>query len=91
MLDTTFLRVQRERLLRRYQEYRRVQSEGLYPPTMLEHKARVVREVIPLALSRIDTGSYGTCIDCGEEIPHKRLELIPAALYCVACATVRGQ
>lgn len=90
MLDKLFLQVQRDRLLRRSQEYWRVQSEGLYPPIMLDHKAVIAREIIPIALSRIETGSYGTCVACGEEIQHRRLELIPAALYCVTCAVKRG-
>lgn len=90
MLDRLFMQVQRDRLLRRSREYWRVQSEGFYPPIVLDHKVLVAREVIPLALSRIETGSYGICSDCGEEIPRRRLELIPAALYCVSCAAKRG-
>lgn len=35
------------------------------------------------ALKRIDDGTYGRCIDCGEPIPEKRLEVIPWAARCV--------
>lgn len=34
------------------------------------------------ALKAMDEGSYGTCKECGEEIPFERLEAIPTTLYC---------
>lgn len=37
------------------------------------------------ALRRIETGSYGDCIDCGVEIPSARLHAAPEALRCIAC------
>ncbi|MFY0312351.1 TraR/DksA family transcriptional regulator [Leisingera sp. D0M16] len=39
------------------------------------------------ALSRMDEGEYGYCEDCGEDIALKRLELDPAALKCISCAS----
>ena len=30
-------------------------------------------------------GSYGTCKDCGREIPAERLEAVPEAVRCVSC------
>jgi len=44
---------------------------------------------IAAALQRIDEGEFGYCINCGEEIPHRRLELDPAAPMCVDCASGR--
>ena len=38
------------------------------------------------AQARVDDGSYGTCVRCGEPIPEARLDARPAALTCVACA-----
>ncbi|HLI88835.1 MAG TPA: TraR/DksA C4-type zinc finger protein [Ktedonobacteraceae bacterium] len=35
------------------------------------------------ALKRIDEGTYGRCIVCGQPIPEKRLEAIPWAARCV--------
>lgn len=35
------------------------------------------------ALKRIEEGTYGRCVDCGEPIPEKRLEAIPWAARCV--------
>ena len=44
---------------------------------------------IDRALERIVEGTYGRCAECGEPISHKRLEVKPSALYCVACKTHR--
>jgi RNA polymerase-binding transcription factor DksA len=35
------------------------------------------------ALRRLDDGTYGTCIVCGQPIPVERLELVPETPYCV--------
>jgi DnaK suppressor protein len=37
------------------------------------------------ALQRIQGGNYGICEGCEKEIPRKRLEVFPAARYCVEC------
>ncbi len=47
----------------------------------LDHAAQ-----IRLALERIDSGTYGRCVDCGEAIAPARLAVFPAATRCVACA-----
>lgn len=39
------------------------------------------------ALERLDQGRYGSCSDCGADIPLARLRLAPTALRCVACET----
>ncbi|GAB3520184.1 TraR/DksA family transcriptional regulator [Arthrobacter monumenti] len=38
---------------------------------------------IDAALKRLDDGSYGYCIACGNPIPPGRLEARPWTLYCV--------
>ena len=38
------------------------------------------------ALQRLDLGSYGVCASCGQPIPEARLEALPYAVNCVACA-----
>ncbi|MHC4542086.1 MAG: TraR/DksA family transcriptional regulator [Planctomycetota bacterium] len=40
------------------------------------------------ALNRIEAGTYGICEGNGEPIPKARLNAIPWARYCVACATL---
>jgi DnaK suppressor protein len=42
------------------------------------------------ALVRIENGTYGICSNCGQPIPEKRLEAIPWATLCVACASKLG-
>lgn len=37
------------------------------------------------ALSRLDSGHYGECIDCGESIELNRLNANPVTLRCLAC------
>ncbi|MCL5777368.1 TraR/DksA family transcriptional regulator [Limibaculum sp. FT325] len=44
---------------------------------------------IDAALARIEGGDFGWCLDCGEEIGLRRLQLDPAAPYCVHCAGTR--
>jgi DnaK suppressor protein len=41
------------------------------------------------ALSKLETGSYGRCEACGGEIGPARLEAMPAARLCIACASER--
>jgi len=45
---------------------------------------KLLREIAD-ALHRIDTGAYGTCLECEEPISIKRLDAVPWARYCVAC------
>lgn len=40
---------------------------------------------VEAALVRIDKGTYGVCIRCGNDIPVDRLEAIPAASLCISC------
>ena len=40
---------------------------------------------IERALSRLDHGGYGDCLECGTPIPIKRLLAQPAAELCLAC------
>ena len=37
------------------------------------------------AIERIDTGTYGKCVVCGQPIPEKRLEALPWAARDVKC------
>ncbi|MCM8542618.1 MAG: TraR/DksA family transcriptional regulator [Lentisphaeraceae bacterium] len=43
------------------------------------------------ALKALETGKYGTCIDCKEVIAPARLDAIPYAKLCVPCKTVREE
>ena len=37
------------------------------------------------ALEKIKAGTYGVCIDCGEDISEKRLNSYPNAARCIVC------
>jgi RNA polymerase-binding transcription factor DksA len=43
------------------------------------------RAAVVAALSRVQAGSYGRCVDCGRPVPEGRLEARPEAARCVAC------
>jgi DnaK suppressor protein len=45
---------------------------------------KLLREIND-ALHRIDSGMYGTCLECEEPISPKRLNAVPWARYCVTC------
>jgi RNA polymerase-binding transcription factor DksA len=86
MLTREFIEAQRQRLLRRRRAYQEEMNNELLPAEMRAHKATMLRLVIPAVLRRIDEGEYDVCIVCGEQIPQRRLELVPATLHCVGCA-----
>jgi DnaK suppressor protein len=46
---------------------------------------------IDQALVRLDAGTYGECVLCGEDIAPKRLELNPAVPTCLPCASGKAQ
>jgi RNA polymerase-binding protein DksA len=52
--------------------------------------AEIDRDAVELrridnAMRRIAEGSFGTCVDCGQEIPKPRLQAEPTAARCVRC------
>ncbi len=49
----------------------------------LEVNEQALLTEIERALERIDNGTYGICVDCGQPIPEKRLEAMPWAARCV--------
>jgi DnaK suppressor protein len=71
----------------------------LYEAAQEELMARVLRQLggrakqqlndIEAALSKVAGGDYGICGDCEEDIPVARLRVMPAAEYCVTCASKR--
>ncbi len=44
---------------------------------------------IDAALRRLDEDDYGYCLECGEDIAEKRLDIDPAASLCIRCAGSR--
>jgi DnaK suppressor protein len=53
-------------------------------------QARTRLQQVDEALERMDEGTYGICVDCGEEINEARLEVRPLSIRCVECAEKYG-
>jgi DnaK suppressor protein len=51
-----------------------------------ERRRKIELHRIDAALERIESGDYGYCLNCDEEIPLARLEFDPAVATCVDCA-----
>ncbi len=51
--------------------------------------ALVGREILSIrrALGRLDNGTYGECVQCGELIAPARLNARPEAALCIRCAS----
>jgi RNA polymerase-binding protein DksA len=56
----------------------------------IEESLEQASEQVERALQRLAAGQYGYCERCGVPIPAERLEVLPAAAYCVACAAEIG-
>ncbi len=66
------------------------QAVELEDDASLEAQAALVaREIASVnrALLRIDNGTYGECVRCGDVIAPKRLEARPEAALCFSCAS----
>jgi RNA polymerase-binding transcription factor DksA len=46
---------------------------------------------IDAALARMDQGTYGVCVDCGEAIELRRLRALPHAVRCQGCEETKEQ
>ncbi|MGX9726721.1 MAG: RNA polymerase-binding protein DksA [Candidatus Electronema sp. VV] len=57
----------------------------------LRSREQHLLEKINEALARIDSGDYGICEDCEEEIGLKRLEARPVATHCIDCKIKQEQ
>ena len=51
----------------------------------LGDNAEQVISAIDAVIARIETGTYGTCVSCGKDIPYERLEANPWASLCIDC------
>lgn len=61
-----------------------LQVQAMARATEERRRQRIAQ--IDAALKRLEAGTYGECVVCGEAIAPKRLELDPAVPTCVACA-----
>ena len=97
----TLLQQKRDELIRRLYE-RRAEIHGENDPddeagiavqsvvkeltlTNMEREIRTLAEV-ELSLRRLESGEYGVCGSCGQQIPEARLRALPWTRLCVECA-----
>lgn len=83
MLDT---KTQEKALRAKLEYYNQVMGDRLVEYGQFKLRISIPR--INRALAKISNGTYGYCEDCGGQIPHERLKLIPAALLCIDCQRV---
>jgi len=48
-------------------------------------RERALLASVDAALKRINEGTFGECLNCGQDINRKRLEAIPWVRYCITC------
>ncbi|MDI6802094.1 MAG: RNA polymerase-binding protein DksA [Thermodesulfovibrionales bacterium] len=53
----------------------------------LRGRERQLLKKIDEAIEKIESGTYGTCESCGEEISIQRLEARPVTTMCIDCKT----
>jgi DnaK suppressor protein len=46
---------------------------------------RGLLQLVEAALSRINGGTFGECLNCGQEIGANRLTAVPWSRYCITC------
>lgn len=73
--------------LAKYRRWREAQERGDPAPLHTELKQRSGVPYLEAALRRIEEGTYGICIDCGESISTQRLEAVIGAIRCADCQT----
>jgi DnaK suppressor protein len=56
----------------------------------LGNDARAELEEIAATLARLDNGTFGQCLTCGNAIGSGRLRAYPCAPQCIACAAGEG-
>src|SRR5579864_5559784 len=56
----------------------------------LDRSARRLRQIED-ALHRLESGGYGTCANCEEEIGPKRLRAVPWTQLCLKCQEIADQ
>jgi RNA polymerase-binding transcription factor DksA len=69
-----------------YDQHPGDQGSETFEQEMDEAKRAILkdeRNAVQQALQRLADGSYGTCVDCGKEIPAERLKAQPEAIRCV--------
>jgi DnaK suppressor protein len=57
----------------------------------LGNEARTEIRKISAALQRMEAGEYGSCVECGTDIDHARINAHPYAKKCIDCARLEEE
>lgn len=66
-----------------------LQTQAIHLETQRRRSLQL--EEIKIALERINIDDYGYCLDCGEKLNTKRLDINPAVSFCIKCAEQREE
>ena len=58
--------------------------------SLIQMKAQTL-SAVEQALVKVEAGTYGYCIECGDEMTEQRLRALPFAVRCTACEQKREQ
>jgi DnaK suppressor protein len=61
-----------------------MQAQQMALETGRRNRSRLI--LVRRALERIEQGEFGDCLECGEPIDPRRLEVDPTATRCIDCA-----
>lgn len=61
------------------------QENDLHVNLALKQTDTKLLRAIDEALHRVDTGTFGICMDCEEPIPEVRLKAVPWTRVCIPC------
>ena len=65
-----------------------VESERIWTLRIRNRESILIKK-IRQSLEDIETGEYGICEDCGEDISIERLKARPVTSFCIRCKTKR--
>ncbi len=57
----------------------------------LSEEDRKLLLLIEQALVRMDAGTYGNCVHCGQPVQEKRLNAVPWARHCLECQELQDK
>jgi DnaK suppressor protein len=60
--------------------------EGLDSQVAISQNEESLLEQVEEAIERLQTGTYGVCLQCGHKIGVERLNAVPYAAHCIDCA-----
>jgi DnaK suppressor protein len=62
-------------------------EQGLAILSRLQEQERRALDEIFITYAKLGSGTFGTCEECGGDLPLARLRALPTARYCVGCQT----